>query len=464
MKTLYLECAMGASGDMLAGALLELIPDSADFCKKLNDIGLDDVRFSAEKAMKCGITGTKFKVFVNGEEEQSIDAPDRPHTHEHDHQHAHTQDSPHHLCHKHTHDDAHSHSHGNTHPHSREHSHEHEHSHSHEHSSFADIKKRISVLKVNDKVKADIEAVYALIAEAESRVHNTSIDHIHFHEVGTADALADITAVCMLIDKLAPDTIIASPVNVGSGHVHCAHGILPVPAPAAARILQNIPIYAGGVQGELCTPTGAALLAHFAASFVPLPQMRISAIGYGMGLKDFAQANCLRAFWGTACKDPAPQNTNPAENTEEAENTERIIELSCNIDDMTGEALAFAAEILFENGALDVFTTPIGMKKSRPAVMLTCLCLPADSSLMTHLILRHTGTLGVREKSCLRHKLPRTEKTVQTAYGSVRIKTAQSEGIKKSKIEYEDAARIARSQNIPLADVYRNIEKTIGFQ
>ena len=428
MKTLYLECAMGASGDMLAGALLELIPDSADFCNKLNNIGLDDVRFSAEKSLKCGITGTKFKVFVHGEEEQSIDAPDRPHTH----------------------DDAHFHSHGHTHSHSREHSHEHEHSHSHEHSSFADIKKRIAALKVSDKVKTDVEAVYALIAEAESYVHNTSIDHIHFHETGTADALADITAVCMLIDKLAPDTIIASSVNVGSGHVHCAHGILPVPAPAAARILQNIPIYAGTVQGELCTPTGAALLAHFAASFEPLPEMRISAIGYGMGSKDFAQANCLRAFWG--------------ESTDAAENTEQIIELSCNIDDMTGEALAFAAEILFENGALDVFTTPIGMKKSRPAVMLSCLCLPADTARMVHLILRHTGTLGVREKSCLRRKLPRSEKTVQTAYGSVRIKTAQGNGIKKSKIEYEDAARIARSQNIPLADVYRNIEKTIGFQ
>lgn len=443
MNTLYLECTMGASGDMLAGALLELIPDSADFCNKLNDIGLDDVRFSAEKSIKCGITGTKFKVFVHGEEEQSIDSPDQPHTH----------------------DDAHSHLHGHTHSHSREHS------HSHEHSSFADIKKRIAALKISDKIKADVEAVYALIAEAESYVHNTSIDHIHFHETGTADALADITAVCMLIDKLAPDTIIASSVNVGSGHVHCAHGILPVPAPAAARILQNIPIYAGTIQGELCTPTGAALLAHFAASFEPLPQMRISAIGYGMGSKDFVQANCLRAFWGTACKAPAPQNTDKsnlqntdaAENIEEAENTERIIELSCNIDDMTGEALAFAAEILFENGALDVFTTPIGMKKSRPAVMLTCLCLPADSSLMTHLILRHTGTLGVREKSCLRRKLPRSEKTVQTAYGSVRIKTAQSDGIKKRKIEYEDAARIARSQNIPLADVYKEIEKAIDF-
>ena len=418
MNTLYLECAMGASGDMLAGALLELIPDSADFCKKLNDIGLADVRFSAEKSIKCGITGTKFRVLVHGEEEKTIDVPDHPHTHEHSHDHTH--------------------------------SHDHEHSHNHEHSSFADIKKRIAALKVSDKIKADIEAVYALIAEAESYVHNTSIDNIHFHETGTADALADISAVCMLIDSLCPDTIIASPVNVGSGHVHCAHGILPVPAPAAARILQNIPIYAGSVQSELCTPTGAALLAHFAASFVPLPQMRISSIGYGMGSKDFPQANCLRAFLG--------------ESTEKAENIEQIIELSCNIDDMTGEALAFAAEILFENGALDVFTTPIGMKKSRPAVMLTCLCLPADSSRITDLILRHTGTLGVREKTCLRRKLPRSEHTIETPYGSVRIKTAQSEGIKKSKIEYEDAARIARSQNIPLADVYRNIEKTIGFQ
>lgn len=424
MKTLYLECAMGASGDMLAGALLELIPDSADFCKKLNNIGLKDVRFSAEKSIKCGITGTKFKVFVHGEEEKSIDVPDRPHTHEHSHDHTHSHD--------------HEYSHGREHPHSLK------------HSSLADIKKRIGALKVSDKIKADIEAVYAVIAEAESRVHNTSIDNIHFHETGTADALADISAVCMLIDKLSPDTIIASPVNVGSGHVHCTHGILPVPAPATACILQNIPIYAGSVQNELCTPTGAALLAHFVTSFEKLPAMRISAIGYGMGSKDFPQANCLRAFWG--------------ESTEEAAHIEQIIELSCNIDDMTAESLSFAAEILFENGALDVFTTPIGMKKSRSAVMLSCLCLPADSSLMTHLILRHTATLGVREKSCLRHRLPRSEHTIETPYGSVRIKTAQSEGIKKSKIEYEDAARIARNQNIPLADVYRNIEKTIGFQ
>ncbi|WP_428768470.1 nickel pincer cofactor biosynthesis protein LarC [Treponema sp. HNW] len=426
MKTLYLECAMGASGDMLAGALSELIPDSADFCKKLNDIGLEEVRFSAEKNIKCGITGTKFKVLVNGEEEKSIDAPGHTHTHEHTHNH--------------------------------EYSHNHEHPHGH--SSFADIKKRIAALQVSNKVKADIEAVYALIAEAESYVHNTSIDNIHFHEVGSADALADITAVCMLIEALSPDTIIASPVNVGSGHVHCAHGILPVPAPATARILRGIPVYAGAVQGELCTPTGAALLAHFAASFERLPGMKISAIGYGMGTKDFPQANCLRAFWGTVCKDAAPQNTEAAEHTENAENTERIIELSCNIDDMTGEALAFAAEILFENGALDVFTTPIGMKKSRPAVMLTCLCLPAESSRMADLILRHTSTLGVREKSCLRRMLPRSEKTVQTPYGSVRIKIAQSGSIQKNKIEYEDAARIARSQNIPLGNVYQAIEKT----
>lgn len=454
MKTLYLECAMGASGDMLAGALSELIPDSAEFYKKLNNIGLEGVRFSVEKSIKCGISGTKFKVYVNGEEEKSIDVSDYTHTHKHVSQHEHVHDCLHDRCHEHSHEHGHSH----------EYEHTHSHEHMHSHSSFADIKKRIAALKVGDKVKTDIEAVYALIAEAESYVHNTSIDNIHFHEVGTADALADITAVCMLIDELSPDTIIASPVNVGSGHVHCAHGILPVPAPATARILQNIPIYSGAVQGELCTPTGAALLAHFAASFERLPGMKISAIGYGMGTKDFPQANCVRAFWGAVCKDAAPQNTEAAEHTENAESTERIIELSCNIDDMTGEALAFAAEILFENGALDVFTTAIGMKKSRPAVMLTCLCLPADTSRMAALILRHTSTLGVREKSCLRRMLPRSEKTVQTPYGSVRIKTAEKAGIKKSKIEYEDAARIARSEHIPLAEVYEKIGKITNPQ
>ena len=407
MKTLYLECAMGASGDMLTGALLELIPNQKEFIENLNAAGLpDEVRVSAQQCEKCGITGTKFKVVVHGKEEKPADVHKHPHTHEYSH----------------------------------------EHEHSHNHSSFADIKKRIAALKVNRKVKADIEAVYALIAEAESYVHNTVIDNIHFHEVGTADALADITAVCMLIDELAPDRIIASPVNVGSGHVHCAHGILPVPAPATARILRGIPVYAGTVQSELCTPTGAALLVHFAESFEPLPVITISEIGCGMGSKNFSQANCLRAFWG--------------ESTEEAENTERIIELSCNIDDMTGEALAFAMDILFENGALDVFTVPIGMKKSRPGILLGCLCRLEDAPKTADLMLRHTSSLGVRQTTCLRYFLPRTETVKDTAYGKVRLKTAEKNGIKKSKIEYEDAARIARSQNIPLAEVYRNIEKS----
>ena len=415
MKTLYFECAMGASGDMLAGALSELIPNQKEFIENINAAGLpDETRISVQECEKCGIYGTRLVVTVGGLEE-----------HEH-REHLHCGQSGH------------------------EHSHDGCREIPHAHSTPAHVGARIDRLKVNNKVKADIKAVYKILAEAESFVHKTDIEHIHFHETGTADALADITSVCMLIDMLSSERILCSPINTGSGRVHCAHGILPVPAPACARILRNIPVYSNGIQSELCTPTGAALLAHFASDFVAMPPMTYSAIGYGMGKKNFEQANCLRAFWG--------------ESTEGAAHIEQIIELSCNIDDMTGEALAFAAEILFENGALDVFTTPIGMKKSRPAVMLSCLCLPADSSRITDLIFRHTGTLGVREKTCLRRKLPRSEHTIETPYGSVRIKTAQSEGIKKSKIEYEDAARIARSQNISLADVYRNIEKTIGFQ
>lgn len=255
------------------------------------------------------------------------------------------------------------------------------------------------------------------------------------------DAIADVTAVCMLMERLAPQQVVVSPVHVGSGHVKCAHGILPVPAPATAYLLQGVPIYGGGVKGELCTPTGAALLKHFATRFGEMPVMRTQAIGYGMGKKDFTAANCVRALLG-----------------ETDEPGETITELLCNLDDMTAEAIGFAEEQFFAAGALEVYTLPAQMKKSRPGVLLSVMCRAADKDAMLRLIFRHTTTLGVRENLCRRYALSRTIETVETPWGPVRKKVSAGYGAERAKYEFEDLARIARQQNISLGEAAARVQ------
>ncbi len=291
-KTLYLDCSMGAAGDMLTAALLELLTEEQqiEFVEKMNNLGIPGVEVQKSTVSKCGINGTHVKVLVNGEEEGEL----MLHHHHHDeyeHSHEHT--------HEHEHEHTHEHDHEHTHEHSHDHHHDHGHTHTHSHHGMADIEHIVMHhLDIPENVKHDIMAVYGEIAEAESVAHGKPIDEIHFHEVGTMDAVADITAVCLLVDMIKPEKIIASPVHVGSGTVRCAHGILPVPAPATAYILRGVPIYGGKIKSELCTPTGAALLKHFVSSFGDMPIISLEKIGYGMGYKDFPQANCVRAFFG----------------------------------------------------------------------------------------------------------------------------------------------------------------------
>ncbi len=432
MKTLYLECNMGAAGDMLTAALLELLPDRQVFLDKMNSLGLPGVRVEAEKAEKCGITGTHMKVTVHGEEESEELFEHHHHDHDdHDHEHSHEHDGDH------DHEHGHHHDHGHAHEHDHEHEHHHDHGHhAHHHASVADIESLIDGLAVSEQVKKDARAVYALIAEAESRVHGHPVSDIHFHEVGTLDAVADVVGVCLLMEMISPEKIVASPVHTGSGHVHCMHGILPVPAPATALILNGIPTYGGSVKGELCTPTGAALLKHFAASFGDRPVMTASAIGYGMGKKDFEQANCLRAFLG-----------------ESSGSLEKITKLECGLDDMTGEDIGFAMEQLFKAGARDVYTQPIGMKKSRPGVMLSVICLPEDADRLAAEIMKHTTTLGIRRSDMDRYILSRGMSEVETPYGAVRVKTASGMGITRSKAEYEDLAALADTHGVTLNQI-----------
>lgn len=289
MKTLYLECKMGAAGDMLGAALIELFDDRSAALAKLNEIGLPDVRFDLEPVEKNGIHGSGLRVRIHGEEETVEDLPSDLHNHHHEHHaHHHHHDREDETDHTHHH---HHHHHEDVHDH-------HDHNHPHEHRSLRDVEAIIQASNVSDPVKSNALAVYQLIAEAESKAHGVPVSEVHFHEVGAMDAIADILAVSVLIEALKIDRIAASPVHVGSGFVRCAHGILPVPAPATADILRGIPSYGGKIEGELCTPTGAALIKHFAASFEPQPLMTVEKIGYGMGKKDFLAANCVRAFLG----------------------------------------------------------------------------------------------------------------------------------------------------------------------
>ena len=433
MKTLYIECNMGAAGDMLMAALLELHPSPDTFISQMNGLGLPGVLVKREPSVKCGITGTHVQVSVNGAEESCTDIPAG-----HAHSHSHTGNTHHHA---HEHDHAHE-------PHSHEpvgehihsgHGHGHSHGAAHSHTGLAEIRALVNTLPVSAQVKHDALAVYSLVAEAESKAHGRPVETVHFHEVGALDAVADIVGVCLLMEALAPQRVLASPVHVGSGQVKCAHGILPVPAPATAHILQGIPTYGGGVAGELCTPTGAALLKHFVHEFGSRPLMTTEAIGYGMGQKDFDAANCVRVFFGQSTEPPGKGDT--------------IVQLACNLDDMTGEELGFALEQLLENGALDAFFLPLQMKKSRPGQMLVCLCAPQDEEKMAALMLRHTTSFGLRVTALRRYTLERDEETIHTAAGSIRVKTGYGPGIRKSKAEYEDLARTARERGLSLFEV-----------
>lgn len=387
MKTLYIDCAMGCAGDMLTAALLELHPNRDGFIARMNDALGGKAVLSAKPDRKCGVMGTHVTVLINGDEEGE---PEQHH---------------------------------------------------HHHTSVAEITEFIDTVPLADEVKDNAKTVYTLIAEAESRVHGHPIENIHFHEVGSLDALADVLSVCELMHELAPDKVLASPVNVGSGFVKCTHGVLPVPTPATELILRGVPIYSGEIKSELCTPTGAALLKHFAEDFVPLPVLRVEYVAYGTGKKNFDTANVVRVLLG-----------------ETEGECEQIIELACNLDDMTPEELGFTMEELFRLGALDVYFTSIGMKKSRSGVMLTCMCRVQQRDEMLRCLFKHTTTLGVREYVCNRYSLTRSIDTVQTEYGAVRIKKAEGYGIKRSKPEYDDLAKLARENDTTIAEIRKATE------
>ena len=437
MKTLYIECAMGCAGDMLTAALFELLSEEqkAAFLEKMNGLGLPGVRVAAEPAVTCGIAGTHMAVTVHGQEEGEHDHHhDREH-HHHDHD---GHDHAHAIPHVHDHDHIHSHEHDHLHDHDHDHPHEHGHEHHHHHASPDHIRGLIDGMDLPEEVKTTARGVYDAIARAEAKAHGCPVGEVHYHEVGALDAVADVVGACYALWLLSPDRIVASPVHVGSGTVRCAHGVMPVPAPATANLLTGVPAYGGEVQGELCTPTGAALLVTFAQSFGPMPALAADRVGCGVGRKVFDRPNCVRVFLGES-----GGGANGA-----------ISELVCNIDDMTPEALAYACEQLLAEGALDVYTLPGTMKKGRSGHLLTVLCDPSHEARMARAVLTHTTTIGLRVRRCEKYFLTPGAATVSTPYGEIDVKTAEGFGLTKVKPEHASVAAAARAHGVPYQAVY----------
>ena len=440
MKVLYIDCSMGAAGDMLTAAMAALLPDPQEFLRQIQAIGLPNVEVRLSKANKSGIQGNQFTVLINGVDEEDVQSGhEHPHDHHYEHDHQHACCCAHDHSHDHSGEDMHEASHGPhhcDHPHDHEHEHEHEHHHSHPHTSMTEIEAIVKGLNLDESVKRNVMGVYRLIANAESKAHGVSVTDIHFHEVGTLDAIVDISSFCLLMHMIKPDKVYASPIHVGAGTVCCAHGVLPVPAPATAYLLEGVPIYGGAVQGELCTPTGAALLRYFVDQFGQMPVMSVNAIGYGIGKKDFTDTSALRVMVGTS----------------EAE-AENVCELECNVDDMTAEQIGFAMEQLFRDGAVEVFTSPVGMKKNRPGTLLQVLCRYSEKEILIRSIFKNTSTIGLRCYHVDRVTLDRKTEIVQTQFGPVRRKISSGYGVTRSKLEFDDLARIAQGNDLSLENV-----------
>lgn len=378
MKIAYLDCYSGVAGDMLLGAMLDAGLDAERFRAEIAKLGIDGVEVQADKTIRRGITGTDVKV-VTG----------------HDHAHRH----------------------------------------------LSTIEKIIDGSAIDAAAKETAKKIFRRLGEAEAAVHGISIEKVHFHEVGAVDAIVDICGAAIGLAMLGVEKLYCSPLNLGSGTVKAAHGVMPVPAPATARLVKGLPTYSDGPTVELTTPTGAAIVSTLCESFGPMPPMSIDAIGYGAGDKDFPdRANMLRLVIGES--SAAPEAT-------------EISVIEANIDDMSPEWAGYARTRLLEEGALDVTLTPSFMKKDRPGYMLSVLAQPADRDRLADLLFAETTTLGVRYYAAQRRVLDRSSVAVSTPYGEVRVKVASESGVVRNFApEFDDCRRLAEQNKAPLKQVW----------
>ncbi len=424
MKIAYFDCFSGISGDMTLGALVDVGVPSEILTDGLATLKLDaefSLRF--EKAVKHSITGTRAIVDVHP-----------AHTDSHEKK-------------------AHSHGHG--------HSHTHEHSHHHEHGPsrhLSDIFKLLDDSHLNAAVRDTAKRVFDRLAEAEAKVHNTSKDNVHLHEVSGIDSIVDIVGSVIGLAYLEVDAVYASPLSLGRGFVRCAHGVMPVPVPGTMELLQGVPIHQTDIPKELVTPTGAALITTLSQDFGVMPQMRLDRIGYGAGTRDLEQRpNLLRLCLGEKTSDTGLKTTHHHAETDSVD----IIET--NVDDMSPEITGYVTTQLFEHGALDVFLAPVYMKKGRPATQITVLCPTIHRDRLIELLLTETTTFGVRLSSADRIKLRRDFVEVKTQWGTIQAKRGYLNGtLIKTVPEYEDCKRLAEQNNVPLRQVYAAALSTLN--
>ena len=465
MKTLYLDIFSGISGDMFIGAMLDLGVDAHKLAHQIEKLKLDGFHLHVAQDERQGIAGIKFDVHL---------------AHDHHHHHEHGEGCDHaHDEHDHHHD--HKHEHGKHHEHDHDHHHENshgEHDHSHDDSrNFSAIKKLINRSKLSPWVKKKSIAVFQRIAEAEGKIHGKHASEVHFHEVGAVDSIVDIVGGCIALEILGKPRVIASPVVEGTGWIRCAHGRFPIPAPATLAILgaRKIPITQCDEPNELITPTGAALLAEFAESFEPMTGIVAEKIGFGLGTRENkTRPNVLRAVLGKQAKVSgqkskdfgADQSSLAARTSILAPQldweTDRIAVLETNLDDVSSEILGAFVESALAAGALDVFHTPIQMKKNRPGVLLTVLCAEAEADNFSELLLRETTAFGVRRTIAERRKLRREFATVKTKFGKVTVKLGKLNGkVAQAAPEFESCKQIAAQKKIPLRQVYEAVGRAL---
>jgi len=424
MRIAYLDCFSGISGDMFLGALVSAGVPAELLLETVRglDIGASlDIRV----VDRNGISATKVDVLVDGRKELPLeDALKQEDQHGHEHEHAHP---PEHL---------------HEHEHQHEHAHEHAHSH-HPHRGLKQIREIIRQAAIPDPAKQTATAIFQALGEVEAKIHHHDVETIEFHEVGSVDAIVDIVCAAVGADALRVERWVCSPLNVGGGVVKCAHGTLPVPAPATLELLKNAPIYSSGVQKELVTPTGAAIVRTLSAAYGNFPSMKVGAVGYGAGGRNLpGMPNVARLTVG--------------ENLEErrAAQRERVTVLEANLDDMSPQVFGYVIDRLLEAGALDVFATPVQMKKSRPGLVLTVLARNQDVERLSKLIFAETTTLGMRLRQEQRLTLARQHVTVTTPWGEVRVKIGSLEGeVCNAAPEYEDCRRLAAEHDVPLKRV-----------
>lgn len=404
MKTLYFDCSSGISGNMTLGALLEIVGDENYLLEELKKLNVDGYKIEISKQVKNGITGTYVDVIL-----------------EHEH---------HHQDHEHEHE----------HNHNPEHDHGHEHHHHHEHRNLYDVNNIIDNSSLDENTKALAKRIFLRVAKAESKVHNKPLDEVHFHEVGAIDSIVDIVGTAILINKINPDKVIASVVNDGYGFIECAHGTMAVPVPATSEIFaaSNVKFRQIDIDTELVTPTGAAIIAELAEDFTTLPAMVTEKIGWGTGSKDLKIPNVLKVYYG-----------------EMQEENQNFVVMETNIDDCSGEILGYTSEKLFANGALDVFYTPIFMKKNRPAYRLSVACRKEDMFKLQNIIFKETTTIGIRYRFESRTELGREFVEIDTKYGKIRAKKVTNNGETYVYPEYESMKKIAEENNIPLKELYK---------